>query len=72
MSMLRAINYLLQWTFFRLARVTWESDVTKTQRWCVIGPVVPLTGWRTPYIPKSPRVWVDIPKSPRVCITRFN
>lgn len=49
MTKLGAFNFLIaQWSFFRLGK-----EVTKDgefMRWTVIGPVIPLTGWWSPYI----------------------
>lgn len=49
MTWLWALNFfVLQWLFIRLARVVNASG--KTIRFCIIGPVVPLTGWWSNYV----------------------
>lgn len=62
MSLLKVLNlFLIQWLFVRLARVT-ESD-GRTNGWCLIGPVLPLTGWWSRYIGRArPLVWFRRPQ----------
>jgi len=62
MSMLKVLNlFLIQWLFVRLARVT-ESD-GRTNGWCLIGPVLPLTGLWSRYIGRArPLVWFRRPQ----------
>jgi hypothetical protein len=49
MSWLKALNFfVLQWFFFRLARMIDEEG--RTIRYLILGPVLPLTGWWSCYI----------------------
>jgi hypothetical protein len=55
--MLGWFNFLiLRWTGFRLAQVA-HSDGRIT--WSLMGPVLPLTGWRTPYVGGPVALWVS-------------
>lgn len=44
--------FILQWFFIRLARVIDVVSCRQTH-WTIIGPVVPLTGWRTDFIGRA-------------------
>jgi len=49
MTKLGLLNFfVLQWTGFRLARVITVGG--PQTHWAVLGPVLPLTGWKTDYI----------------------
>jgi hypothetical protein len=48
MSLRRFNFFILQWTWFRLARVI--DDSGQQTAWAIIGPVMPLSGWGRPYI----------------------
>lgn len=51
MTKLGKLNfYLVQWLFVRVARIVIDDN---TIGWCLIGPVLPMTGWRTDYIGRA-------------------
>ena len=48
MSRLGRFNfYFAQWMLVRLAKVI---DNDRPVGWVLIGPVLPMTGWRSPYV----------------------
>lgn len=52
MTRLKALNiFVLQWFFVRLARII--DDDMKQVGWGLLGPVLPLTGWRSDYIGRT-------------------
>lgn len=52
MSKLKAINiFIVQWFFFRITRVIDDNDIQT--HWGIIFPIIPLTGWRSKYIPRK-------------------
>ena len=49
MTWLQIFNYFFQFSGFRVCRIV--DDVENRQYgWGILGPVVPLTGWKTNYI----------------------
>jgi hypothetical protein len=55
-DLLGLLNFIiLQWTFFRYVRVE-DAETLHFKRWGWQGPVVPLTGWWTAYIPSNPPI----------------
>ncbi len=54
--MLKFVNqFLVQFLFVRITKMV-EADGS-ISGWGLTGPVLPLTGWSSPYIPKDPPMW---------------
>lgn len=49
--------FLLQFVCIRLQRTVNEHDHSIHERWDIIGPIVPMTGWRGRYIWMLPKGW---------------
>ncbi len=57
MILLGLINIILiQWLFFRIAK-EWDTDNGKTLSYGILFPVIPLTGWKSKYIPNNPKYY---------------
>lgn len=48
MTKLQLFNYAFQFTGFRVCRLI--SSDGQQYDWGILGPVLPLTGWSTPYV----------------------
>ena len=56
-SRLGLLNFfVLQWVCIRLQQTVDEHDGSH-ERWDIIGPIVPLTGWWQRYIWMLPKRW---------------
>jgi len=52
MSKLKILNvFLMQWFFIRICRFMDDNNVQT--HWGFLFPVIPLTGWRSNYIPSN-------------------
>jgi len=55
MSKLGNVNFwIVQWFFFRIGKM--KHDDGKIQ-WCILFPILPLTGWWSNYIPNKYKIF---------------